>query len=237
MTTVSCIVSAYYAADYIEGRLQNLLKQKPQPEIVVVCQRGSAEHIAASQFKEITNIVLTDDVPTVYAAWNLGIQAAHGDYLTNANCDDRLYPGALAKLAEALDKNKKYDVAYSNADVVEQIGGEVTARYEWVEGGIEQLLVGCFVGPWPMWRKSLHDKYGMFDGEMHSSGDYEFWLRLAKAGVKFFHLREVTGAYLSRPDSAEHRAKLRAIWETARARGRYREGVGILWTKPEPMTG
>lgn len=235
MGKVSCIISAYYAEQYIEGRIQNLLAQKPTPEIIVVCQRGSAEHLKACEF-EAVKVVLTDDIPTIYAAWNLGIQAATGDYVTNSNSDDRLYPGALAKLAAALDANKKYSVAYADADVVEQIGGAPVSRYEWAEGGIEQLLVGCFIGPMPMWRRSLHDKHGYFDGEMQSAGDYEFWLRLAKAGVKFFHLREVCGAYLKRDDSAEHRFKLRSIWEQARAQGRYREGVGI-WAKPSVMTG
>jgi glycosyltransferase involved in cell wall biosynthesis len=235
VTKVSCIVSAYFAEQYLEGRLQNLLAQKPQPEIVVVCQRGSAEHIIAATFEQITNVVLTDDIPTIYAAWNLGVQAATGDYITNSNSDDRLYPGALARLADALDTNKKYSVAYADVDVVEEIGGAPVNRYEWAEGGIEELLTGCFIGPMPMWRKSLHDKHGYFDAEMRSAGDYEFWLRVAKAGVKFFHVRQVCGAYLKRDDSAEHKFKLRSLWEQARAKGRYREGVGI-WAKPGIMT-
>ena len=241
MGTVSCIVSAYYAEEFLGGRLQNLMAQKPTPEIVVICRVNSAEHeLIKSEYEgfDFINLVLTDDIPTVYAAWNLGIQIATGDYITNQNSEDRLYPGALAKLADALDKHaKKYNVVYSNADIVETLGGPPAGRYEWMEGGIEELLHGCFLGPWPMWRKSLHEKYGYFDGEMHSAGDYEFWMRLAKAGEKFFHLREVTGAYLKRDNSAEHRHKLRSIWEQARAKARYREGVNELWTKPEPMTG
>jgi glycosyltransferase involved in cell wall biosynthesis len=242
MSKVSCIVSAYFAEPYLEGRLQNLMEQKPTPEIVIICQADSFEHFLVTDLC-LKNpdapivLVTTPDVPTIYKAWNLGIKAASGEYITNSNCDDRLYPGALAHLAEALDKNgKKYAVAYSDADVVEQLGGLPVNRYEWAEGGIEELLTGCFLGPWPMWKKSLHDRHGYFDEAMHSAGDYEFWLRLAKAGEKFFHLRQVTGAYLKRPDSAEHRFSLRSIWEQARAKGRYREGVTKLWTRPEAMT-
>lgn len=238
MTTVSAIVSAYYAKDFLPGRLENLLSQLPLPEIVIVCRQDSPEHeIALEHSRKNENIVIvtTPDIPTIYAAWNMGISVASGEYVTNANSDDRLYPNALKKLAEALDNNKKYSVAYSDADIVDVLNGPPIDRFEWMEGGISELLVGCFLGPWPMWRKSLHEKYGVFDAEMHSAGDYEFWLRLAKAGEKFFHLRQVTGAYLKRDDSAERRLKLRSIWEQARAQGRYREGVGI-WKKPEPMT-
>lgn len=242
MTKVSCLVSAYFAEKYLEGRLENLAAQKPQPEIVVICQKESIEHEITLAFSRkhdaAITIITTPDIPTVYAAWNMGIKAATGDYITNSNSDDRLYPNALAKLAAALDKHPKYAAAYANSDVVEEIGGQPVDRFEWAEGGIEELvMMGCFLGPMPMWRKSLHDKYGYFDADMHSAGDYEFWMRVAKAGEKFFHLREVCGVYLRRDDSAEHRLKLRSIWEQARARGRYREGVNKLWTKPSPMTG
>jgi glycosyltransferase involved in cell wall biosynthesis len=238
MGKVSCLVSAYYAEHFIEGRMQNLLAQKPQPEIIVVCQRDSGEHRAMLHYEDEKNVkvILTSDIPTVYAAWNIGIEAATGDYLCNANSDDRLYPSALAKLAAALDNHPKYAVAYANVDIVQELGGAPEGRYEWAEGGIEKLLEGCFLGPMPMWRKSLHAQYGLFDGEMTSAGDYEFWMRVAKAGERFWHVKEVLGAYLKRDDSAEHRFKLRSIWEQARAKGRYREGVTALWTKPGLMT-
>jgi len=74
-----------------------------------------------------------------------------------------------------------------------------------------------------MWRGSLHKKYGMFDAEMKSAGDYEFWLRLASVGERFVHIKRVCGAYLRREDSVERREPLRTIWETARARTKYQE--------------
>ena len=238
MTKVSCIVSAYFAEPFLEGRLQNLLAQSPQPEIVVVCQRDSVEHRITETFAKLSDafvLVLTADVPTVYKAWNMGIQAASGEYITNSNSDDILYPGALRKLAEVLDANKNIAVAYSDSDVVAEYGGQPVGRYEWLEGSILELLKGCFLGPMPMWRKSLHEKYGLFDADMHSAGDYEFWLRIAKGGERFKRIKQVLGAYLKRDDSAESRHKLRSLWEQSRARGRYREGVGI-WKTPEPMT-
>lgn len=245
---ISAIVSAYFAEAYLEGRLRNLLTQEPLPEIVVVCQRGSreediardvlgvrTERAADDETVDLHQVILTEDIPTIYKAWNIGIEAAHGEYLTNANSDDRLYPGALAALAEILDTKKHAGVAYFDVDVVNEIGGDPIGRYEWLEGGLETLLAGCFLGPMPLWRKSLHAVHGLFDAEMHSAGDYEFWLRLAKAGVSFQRIPRALGAYLARDDSAEKRHRLRSVWEQARAKSRYREGTGI-WKTPEPMT-
>jgi hypothetical protein len=145
-----------------------------------------------------------------------------GEYLTNANCDDRLYPGALAQMAQALDDNPDRAVAYADVDQVLEIGGDPIGRFEWAEGGLDQLMKGCFLGPMPMWRRSLHDTHGLFDAEMRSAGDYEFWLRLAAAGETFHHIAEPLGAYLMREDSLESREKLRSLWEQSRAKSRHR---------------
>jgi hypothetical protein len=84
----------------------------------------------------------------------------------------------------------------------------------------------------PMWRKSLHDKYGYFlESDVLANretykyqvvSDYEFWMRLAENKEKFFLIQEILGAYLDRPESAEKREPLRRIWEDARMKAKYR---------------
>lgn len=228
MRQVAAIVSAYYAEKFLQGRIENLLEQNPVPLVVVVCQANSPEEEIALRFNRSDDIrvVTTEFVPTVYAAWNIGIQFSESKYIVSANSDDRFYPGALHLLAKTLDKYPDYALAYADVDRVKEIGGEPFSRFEWAEGGLEELLQGCFLGPMPMWRRSLHDKYGVFDSTFTSAGDYEFWLRLAAAGEKFRKIHAVCGAYLERKESVEHRSPLRSSWETARARALYRtEGV------------
>lgn len=220
MYKISAIVSAYYAETFLQGRLENLMQQTVKPQIVVVCQKDSEEHSVTKKFE--ADLILTEDVPTVYAAWNKGLLISEGEYITNANCDDRLHPVALERLAQELDAHPQCAVAYSNVAIVEKPDGPVVGQYQWAEGGLAKLLEGCFLGPMPMWRRKLHEKYGMFDESLHSAGDYEFWLRLASRGEKFRHIKEVLGVYLNRKDSVEHRELIRSTWETARVRARYR---------------
>lgn len=232
MVKVSAIISAYYAEDYLTGRIDNLLSQSLKPEVIVVCQDGSKEAEIADGYD--VKVIKTPDIPTVYEAWNIGIKEASGEYITNSNSDDRLYPDGLIKLAAALDEHKEYAIAYGNQDIVEDLDGEAKNRFEWAEGGIDELIkTGCFLGPMPMWRKSLHDKYGYFlesdtlrNGEIYKyciAGDYEFWMRLAAGGEKFFHVRgKSIGRYYKHNDNREHREKNRTIWETARVRSKYR---------------
>jgi glycosyltransferase involved in cell wall biosynthesis len=220
---VSAIVSAYYAEEFILECITDLLKQTEQPEIVVVCKRGSVEHMIAQQFTcaECT-IVATEDVPTVYAAWNLGLLAAHGRYLTNANTDDRHHPEAYRIMADVLDARPEIDLVYHDQYVTwkpnqtyedywkENQGVElVTGRWEgkpgvfcWPDYERRTLRQGCYIGPQPMWRANLHQRYGLFEAQYRSAGDYEFWLRCA-GEHNYLHIPYPLGLYLARPNGIE----------------------------------
>jgi GT2 family glycosyltransferase len=229
MAKVTAILSTYFDLQYLQGRLDNLAEHELHPELIIVHEKGAKEagvieqwQYENSDYRGSVQILVTDGIPTLYSTWNDAIKIAEGEYITNTNTDDRLYPGALQKMIDILDANPDYGVVYPNVHRLEKIDSEPFGQFDFAEGDFDLLLNGCFLGPMPMWRRSLHDEYGYFDGDYHSSGDYEFWLRLALGGVKFYHIREVLGAYLDRKESVEHRQPNRTVWETARARSRYR---------------
>lgn len=217
---VTAIVSAYYASEFIENRLLNLTTQIPQPEIVVVAQAGSFESETALCFDNV-KLIQTTGVPTLYDAWNIAIEKATGDYITNANSDDVLYPGALKVMASTLDEREDIALCYADSDITKVYGADPINRMVWIQGGLEEIRMMCFMGSMPMWRRSLHDKYGMFDAKMRSAGDYEFWLRIMENGEQVLHIPRALGVYLVREESIYHSKPLLSIWEVARARSRY----------------
>ena len=104
--TVSAIVSCYHAHPYVERRMVNLLSQKPQPEVAVVCQRWSREHMLAMKYP--VKVIPTDGIPTIGKAWNLAIHNSVGEYIAIANTDDLIYQGAydyMAKIAAMTTKS------------------------------------------------------------------------------------------------------------------------------------
>ena len=160
MVRVTAIISAYFAEDYIERRLDNL--QGQECHILACAQKDNAE--ARVLLDRGIDTILTDGVPTIYDAWNMMIEKAETPYITNANCDDLTYEGTYKKMADALDRRKNIAVAYGNLDM-EKDGQIQTINA--VDGDFSTLLSNCFVGPMPMWRKSLHDQYGLFDKKLH----------------------------------------------------------------------
>lgn len=221
---VSAIVSAYKCpVDWLKGTIDDIDTQIEDVEAVVVCQEGSAHHKLVQPYPLI-KVVTTKDIPSVYRAWNLGAKAASGKYLTNCNTDDRRHKYSMRLLADVLDARPEVDVVYHDQyitwndpktfdeflDELETSGERLVAgRFEnklgafvWSDHSLDQISQGCYVGPQPMWRASMHQKYGYFLESYKSAGDYEFWLRTATEN-NMFHVPAILGVYCARLDGIE----------------------------------
>lgn len=233
---VTAIVSAFKSTRFLRGCLEDLVAQtlhaRGALEIVVV-NTGSPEdegrivHEFQARHGHVRYLT-TDDPRSLYAAWNLGIGAARGACLTNANTDDRHRADALEVMADALDRRP--DVALVYADqLYTAVENETFAstrsrrRRVWAPYSYATLRSHCMIGPQPMWRRALHERYGGFDERFVSAGDWEFWLRIGAAGERFLKVDDVLGLYYENPQGLElSRPESRA--EAAAVRRRY----GIL---------
>ena len=52
----------------------------------------------------------------------------------------------------------------------------------------------------PVWKKSVHLKYGYFDDKYSAAADWEFWLRIVNGGENFLKLKKDLGAYYFNPN-------------------------------------
>ena len=233
---VSVIVSAYKSERFLPGSLEDLEAQTiaKDIEIIVVDSDSPQEEksIVVEFQKRYSNIVYirTERTETVYGAWNRGIQAARGKYITNANTDDRHRRDALERMLHALEANPEIALVYGDCltTTVENETFETTTsarELKWLDFDPQVLLEkGCFVGPQPMWRRDVHEEHGYFDDKMVSSGDYEFWLRIARTR-DFLHMKETLGLYLESPASVQHANNDQAIRESCRAQDLHRAAI------------
>jgi glycosyltransferase involved in cell wall biosynthesis len=218
---VSAIVSTYNSEDYFAGCLADLtgqtLFEKGQMEIIVI-DSGSqqeerevyARHVAIP-YKERLKYIRTEERETLYAAWNRGITEASGMYITNANTDDRHSQYFCERYADILDRHADVGVVYG---AYYETKSYYPAWYLMSRGSVPVKSKGVFDdklqfertygAPFAMWRKSLHNAHGMFDGTFKVAGDGEFFLRLGTAGVKFYYVGEPLGLYFRREGSLEH---------------------------------
>ena len=251
---VSAIVSAYNSERFMRGCIEDLEAQTIADRLeIIVIDSGSEQNeqtIVQEMQRQYGNIkyLKCDTRESVYSAWNRGIKIASGKYITSANTDDRHCKSAFERMVKVLETRS--DVALVYADVIKTETENETfenctpvGTYHWHDWDRNTLLEkGCFIGPQPMWRRSVHDVYGYFDGALVSSGDYEFWLRISQS-FKFHHIRMPLGLYLIRPDSIEHAEKDTKLLEDAEIYAMYHqatiEGKIIntkpIFTKPEKL--
>lgn len=200
-------------------------------EIVIINSNSpeNEEHIIHQYSDTYPNIqyIRTAERETIYEAWNRGIRAAKGQYITNANTDDRHRADALEIMANALDFLPDIGLVYADCFVTDKENDTFTQtnstlRYDLPDFNLgTQLSSSCF-GAQPMWRRSLHDTLGWFDAQWKIAGDYDFFIRVAwKAGA--VHIRETLGLFLARNDSASGADNsLKTIQETLQILRKYR---------------
>ena len=213
---ISVIVSTYNSAKFIRGCLETLvnqtLYQKGELEIVVIDSASpqNEESIVKEFQAKYPNIIYerTSQRETLYASWNRAVKMARGVYITNANTDDRLRPDALEIMANYLDNHPDVSLVYPDQlitntvnDTWEKTNGN--RRWNWPSFNYSELESRCIIGSQPMWKKSLHEKYGYFRPEFTSAGDYEFWLRIGKT-EKLARIPEPLGLYYENPQGLEH---------------------------------
>jgi len=229
---VSAIVSTYNSEKFIRGCLDDLINQtlyeRGELEIVVVNSgsKQNEENIVKDYIKKHSNITyIRTERETIYQAWNRGIKSAKGKYITNANTDDRHKPDAFEKMVYAFENNPDVDVVYGNiynTTIPNDTWASAKPKTEtnWIPFDSDLILFGCFLGPQPMWKKNLHDKFGYFDEGLKVVGDYEFWVRISHA-AKFLHIEEKLGLYYYSQESVEHRNQLLTDKEHSKVQEKY----------------
>ncbi len=192
---VSIITSVWNGDEFIEGFLADITRQTIFPEcelILVNANSPGSEELTIQRYqKKYSNIVyrkLPYD-PGLYGVWNYAIQMARAPLIANANLDDRNRVDALERQAEALEKDLNVDLVYA-VWLYTRIPNETFEHNHFYSGAnppefSPQRMFLCLPGPRPMWRKSMHEKYGYFSESFSSAGDYEMWVRAVSQGAKF----------------------------------------------------
>ena len=208
---ISIITSIYNGDEYIRPFLEDITRQTifDRCELILInaASPGNEEEVINEYLKKHDNIVykkLSKD-PGIYGVWNKGVKMATGEYITNANLDDRKSPNSLERHAIELFANEDVDLVYADMAITDkpnevwESNSSQGRRYNFPEYSFDNLKMVNMPHASPMWRKSLHGKYGVFNKKYKSAGDWEMWLRAASKGSKFKKINGVLGLYYFNP--------------------------------------
>jgi glycosyltransferase involved in cell wall biosynthesis len=190
--SISAVVAAYQAEEWIAEALESILGQTRPPDEVVVVDDGSTDATAREleRFADRVRIIRQPNRGCP-AAFNTAFNAARGDFVAMCGADDIWDPRKLEWQAEAIQKHREVDVLFGHAIVV----GRIEAEYCRPPGvGLldssalaDALFRECVVcAPSAVVRRSLFDRLGPFV-EDFGADDYEYWFRCLRAGARFYY--------------------------------------------------
>ncbi len=210
MKKLVVMVSVYQAGEFIQNRLDNLRQSSMWDDMEVWVVNADSpdprDHDIPSQYPGVRYERLPARIG-VYAAWNWIVRNTQSLYLTNANADDLIAPKAYEKMSLTLDLIANSGFTYPSwyATATPNLSWDQVRRGE---GGIDREgqpgiyrgdLDRATVGHFPMWRRSLHDEFGLFDERFLALGDADWWARCFwKGGVDFRWNKEYLACYLFR---------------------------------------
>jgi glycosyltransferase involved in cell wall biosynthesis len=193
------ITSVYNGDEFIRPFLEDMTRQtifKDKCELILINANspGNEEKVINEYLEKYPdNIVYKklDKDPGIYGVWNIGVEMSTGEYLTNANLDDRKAPNSLEKCAKELYTNPDVDLVYADMFITDQPNETWEShtagdkKYNFPDFSFENLKMVNMPHAAPMWRKTLHREHGLFDQKYRSAGDWEMWLRAASKGSVF----------------------------------------------------
>ncbi|HLJ63044.1 MAG TPA: glycosyltransferase, partial [Stellaceae bacterium] len=135
------------------------------------------------------------------AAIQEGWDHTRGTFVGWLNADDYLLPGALARVKSVFEADPTIDVVYGHATYVDKEGA-FERYFPAITSQIGTLLCGnpicqpaCFM------RRQAMERVGGLDRTLHYTMDWDLWLRLYRAGCRFFMLDEPLAVVCDRRDA------------------------------------
>ena len=204
---VSVVIPLYNQRAWIGEAIASVLAQTvPSAAVeIVVVDDGSSDGggaIAAAQSERVR--VVHQENRGLAAARNAGIRAARAAVLMFLDADDRIAPAKLELQLALLDARPDIGVVYSGVQCIDERGTPLPQRgWQRLDGDVlPALALANLTAPHsPLARREPIDALGGFDEALGPAADWDMWLRLARAGVRWACVDRALADYRVRPDA------------------------------------
>ena len=202
---ITVLLSIYEAGEWIKNRLDNLMELTNLDDCEIWCVNANSpdprDHEIPQSYPKIRYVKLNERLP-LYKTWNYILQRSSSYFVTNANADDIVAPDCYEVLASVLESDDNIEFAYPSWHCTAKPNQTWEGKNQFDDGGRPGHFHGDIdksgIGHFPMWRRSLHHRYGYFDENFRAAADAEWWMRCFYKGAKFVWVDKFLAMYLYR---------------------------------------
>jgi glycosyltransferase involved in cell wall biosynthesis len=206
---VSIVTPSYNQGRFLRRTIESVLQQDyPELEYIVIDGGSTDESVAVlrSYGQRFTWVSERDGGQA--DAINKGLARARGAILAYLNSDDVLRAGAVSAVVRHFEQQPDWDLVYGNADFID-VDDRVLGPYPTAPYSFARLLEDCCIcQPAAFWRRRIAERVGPFDAELHYALDYDYWMRLDRAGGRLVHVPEVLAASRQYPETKTQSCRL-----------------------------
>ena len=183
---ISVITVTFNSAATVRDTIESVLKQTyPDTEYLIV--DGASKDNTIDVVKELEPKFggrlhyISEPDKGIYDAMNKGIKMATGDVVGILNSDDFFTSNdVIARVADAFAQVNDIDAVYGDIHFVKDENLQKCTRYYSSKGFRPWLLRFGFMPAHPSFycKKSVFEKYGLYDLQYRTSSDFEMMVRL-----------------------------------------------------------
>jgi glycosyltransferase involved in cell wall biosynthesis len=185
---VSIVTPSYNQAAFLEEAIRSVLEQDYEPIEYVVVDDGSTDGSAeiVERYADRLAWWAAQENRGQVPAINLGFTHTTGDFMAYLNSDDTLLPGAVARMAGALEADPELLLVYGDARYTNEhsaVTGYLPSR-EFDVAAMVRNADNHVVQPSTMWRRKAWERFGPFDERGWYFFDFEFFLQFPPERVR-----------------------------------------------------
>ncbi|MEZ5426397.1 MAG: glycosyltransferase family A protein [Pyrinomonadaceae bacterium] len=204
---VSIIIPAYNIAPYIRETLESVLAQTRGDFEAIIVNDGSSDTEDLERELDLffdRIVYARQENAGASAARNAAICLSRGEALAFLDGDDVWLPDYLSQQLEFLE-NSPFEMIYCDAEIIGQphFEGEnymLNAPSDGEVTPVSLITAECnVITSGTVLRRSVLEKFDLFDIDLPRTQDFELWFRLARQGVRIGYQKKILLRYRVRP--------------------------------------
>jgi len=195
---ISVITPSFNQGRFIEQTILSVISQGYPDLEFIILDGGSTDETATVIKKYESHITYWHSRKDngQAAAINEGFEMATGDILCWLNSDDMYLPGILHKIADSFHDIHSAEIVFGNCIHFNELskktrGSDVLRSHE----NFRLSLCDYIIQPSSFFTRSAWQKTGKLNESLHFSFDWEWFIRLEKAGVHFIPVPDYISLY------------------------------------------
>ncbi len=188
---LSVVIATYNYGSMLEEAICSVINQSDKDFELIIVDGGSKDNTVdvIRKYEKYISWWVSEPDRGQSDAFNKGFTHAKGEVITWLNADDLMLPNTISVIKKCF-ANRNVDWVAGNMVCFDTETKKITKVFfgpsyypKFLQGANKRISV---FGPSSFWRRSLYNKIGPINEDLHYTMDNEYWARLTIAGVKLY---------------------------------------------------